>query len=171
MASEPSFETFDTYDLTDQESAGTERLVNLIREAQCLYSLGGTHEGDAERLCDELLADDLLPAGLRLEVLVLKMSIEQDIDEIEKLIRETENLYSLVIGYHPKGHNAAADDILEEVREALDSTISSYERQAADRANVLAAEVESKMSRQELEQKRIQEEDEAEDDKEWEKQG
>ena len=169
MASEPSFETFDTYNLTDQESADTERLVNLIREAQCLYTLG--HEDDAEELCDELLADALLPAGLRLKVLVLKMSIEQDIDEIEKLIRETENLYSLVIRSHPKGHNAAADEILGEVREALDSTISSYKRQAADSANDLAAEVESRMSKQELDEKRLQEEDEAEDDKEWEKQG
>ena len=86
-------------------------------------------QGDAERLCDELLADDLLPAGLRLKVLVLKMNLEQDIDEIEKLIQETENLYSLVIRYHPKGHNAAADEILGEVREALDITI--YQQEAS----------------------------------------
>jgi len=101
----PGFEHIPTYPLTDEELSLTYDFADRLREAQCLYVLGSIkHIQRAGEVCDGLLQEPSLPAGLCLKVLVLLMSIEQDTDTIDKLLQRAKDLYNLVSLFDPIGN-------------------------------------------------------------------
>jgi len=127
------FATSATYDITDVELERTVDSWNLFREAQYLYVLDskGSHE-IAGKFCDQLLAKDQLPPVLRLKVLVLLMSLENDTSTIDKHISEAVSLYATTIKFHPKGQNADADAMLEEIRSDIDIFIDNQKEWSYD---------------------------------------
>jgi len=115
------FQLLPTYQVTDEELIKLYDITDRLREAQCLYCIGKDHHIQrAREICDELLKEPGLPAAICVKVLILLMSIELDTDVVDKLLQRAEGLYNIISVCHPPGNNENADEIITEIREALD---------------------------------------------------
>jgi hypothetical protein len=113
--------------LTSAEREETNTILDQLRDAQVLWSIGRTsaQQAQASKICDELLAKPHLPSIIRLKTLLLLISIEQDTIMINDLLESALSLYSVTVRLNPRGVNKDLDKLFDDARAALDAHVAN----------------------------------------------